>query len=317
MQGDRYYLEGGYWQRRGALSVKPAQPAAGPVLTPRTHPFYGACPTNGNGNGATSAAATSVLTKWGTGASIRQFFGTLGLTVGPFHPAGASVVHSDWKPPDADVNSGALDQQLIDMINRTPDGDIIELWHESDAGGVNGLNGNAAGRAARIAAKNRLYDLKQQTKPGVLVAHTFTGGLFANWSTDATRRLWDDCRGDLLGIDLDGVFDYTGPAYEKTDWIAAQAVANAKAFIARNAANGWKGWTVPEFGTAKADWDTDGTVFKQWLTDQAAALDGAYAVMYYDYNALAANNTATQHEAIYSSDPAFPVWKSLVASNQV
>jgi hypothetical protein len=260
--------------------------------------FFGACPANPGGESLT--AANTVITKWGAGASVRQFF--TGLPT-PNVPVGASVVHSSGKPTDTAVNSGSLDAAIEAMVQATPNGHILELQHESNNDGLTGSQ-----ITARIAAKNRLYDIKQTVKPGVLVAHTFTGGFWASYGNDATRDSWlATARGDLLGLDADGVHDTTGPTYDMT---YADEVANVLRYLTRFTFK-WDGWTVPECGTSRQPWDTAGSARATWLRDQAAILtnNGAYAVMAYDYN-TSAHNTATDYNQLKTGTPEFTVGSS-------
>ncbi|QQS17882.1 hypothetical protein IPL68_04440 [Candidatus Saccharibacteria bacterium] len=184
--------------------------------------YYGACPTNPGGDSL--AAATTVLTKWGTRVSVRQFTGAT-LTP-PNHPAGASVVHTTYKPSVAAVLNGSLDADITTLVLGTPDGDIIEFWHEPDNDGLTGQ-----GITDMIDCKNYLYDMKQTLKPGVRVAATMTGGFFASYTSQATRDLWDGLRGDLVGVDCDGVHDATGPTYDMT---YADELTNVLAFMKKS-----------------------------------------------------------------------------------
>jgi chitodextrinase len=269
-----------------------------------TGALFGACVANPGG--ASLSAAQTVQTKFGTKTSIRMYQGaTLGL---PVHPAGASIVHTSWKPDLASVLNGSLDADIAAIINSTPAGDIIEFYHEPDNDGL-----DAAGITQMIAVKNYLYDKKQSIKPSVLVAQTFTGGFFANYTAESRRAPWYSIRGDLLGVDTDGIHDATGPTYD-TDY--ADEMAGTKAFMARNAGNGWIGWTVPEIGTSRQPWDATGTARANWFQAQAQKLadGGAYAIMLYDYN-TSAHSTATDYNQIKTGTPEFDVWSAFVATN--
>jgi hypothetical protein len=246
-----------------------------------------------------------VITKWGSGTAIRQFFGS-DITKGPNHPSGATVVHSSYKPDVASVNNGSLDAQITALIQRTQAGDIIEFYHEPDNDGL-----DATGIANMIAAKNRLYDLKQQVKPSVNVAATMTGGFFASYTSESTRVPWYSLRGDLVGLDADGVHDTTGPTYDMT---YADEIAGAKTFMTRNTT--WKGWTVPEHGTSRQPWDTTGNARANWFSAQIKLFidNGAYAVMLYDYN-TSAHNTSTNYNQVYAGTPEFTVWTGAIAGS--
>lgn len=282
-----------------APSVPPSTPPPSPPA-PGYTTYFGA--SVANPGGSSSAAAQTVITKWGTGSAVRQFFGS-DITIGPYHPSGATVVHSSYKPDVASVNSGALDAQITALIQRTPPGDIIEFYHEPDNDGL-----DATGIANMIAAKNRLYDLKQQVKPSVKVAATMTGGFFANYTAESKRSPWYGLRGDLVGLDADGVHDTTGPTY---DISYSDEIAGVKTFMGRNTS--WKGWTVPEHGTSRQPWDSNGSARASWFSSQIQLFinNGAYAVMLYDYN-TSSHNTSTDYNQIYAGTLEYTVWKNAV-----
>lgn len=334
MPGERFHLVNGVWQRVGWASVLPGELPTDPSLpppppqaprlriidltlqgtgTPTGPPdplpsgtFFGACPENPGGESL--ADATRVVTKWGPRASIRQFHGNSFVSR---HPAGCSVVHSSYRPSsDAAVNSGSYDTIFEALIASTPDGDILECDHESDNDGL-----SAAARTERIRAKNRLYEIKQVVKPGVLVAHTHTGGMWASYGSDATRDAWMlTAKGDLIGVDCDGVHDTSGPTVgiSYTD-----EVANAKRYLAKSAVrgNGFIGWLVPENGTSRQPWD-NGSARADWFEEQCAmfADEGAYAVMAYDFN-TSAHNLANNYNRVLPGTPEYTIWRNLVASN--
>lgn len=268
--------------------------------------LFGACPINGQATGGESlTAANSVVTKWGTGAAVRQFFDN--LPAAPNTPAGASVVHTSWYTTDSTVNGGSLDDDIAALIEATPDGHILEYKHESDNDDL-----TSSQITARIAAKNRLYDIKETVKPGVLVAHTMTGGFWASYGNDTTRDLWlATARGDLLGGDMDGLHTTTGPTYVTS---YADEVANVLRYLDRFSFK-WGGWTVPEHGTSRQPWDTTGSARAGWLTEQTDLFigNGAYAVMLYDYN-TSAHNTSTNYNQIKTGTPEFTVWSNLVTA---
>jgi hypothetical protein len=285
-------------------AVAPTPPPTPPPTT-GTGTFFGACPANPGGTSLT--AATTVISKWGTGAGVRQFVGST-ISSGPNHPTGASIVHTSYKVDVAQVNSGALDAQIEALVNRTPAGDVIEFHHEPNN---NGLTGQ--GITDMINAKNRLYEIKQRVKPSVLIAATMTGGFFANYTTESARAPWYGLKGDLIGLDADGVHDSTGPTYDIT---YDDEIAGVKAFMARNAANGWKGWSVPEFGTSRQDWDTTGTPRASWINrEKQKFIDGgARYVMWYDYD-TGEHASATNYNQIRSGTPEFTAWKNLILGN--
>jgi hypothetical protein len=281
-----------------------------PTPTPTQSPttlgtYFGACVANPGGTSAT--AMQTVVNKWGTGSAVRVFNGS-DISTGPAHPTGVSVVHASYKPSVASVNSGALDAQIEALILRTQPGDTIEFWHEPDNDGLTGQ-----GITDMINAKNRLYEIKQRIKPSVNVAATMTGGFFANYTSESVRSLWYGLKGDLIGLDADGVHDTTGPTYDMT---YADEITGVKNFIARNAANGWKGFGVPEHGTSRQPWDTTGQARANWFAAQTKLFidAGARYVMLYDYN-TSAHNLVDDYNQIYSGTPEYTLWRNLVAGN--
>lgn len=316
-----YVLRDGRWRAPGQPDYLPGQPpvtpqpprrlqiarvraTSVPVVTPPVGAvWFGACPANPGGESL--AAAQTVLTKWGTGASIRQFKTNISA---PNHPAGASIVHTSMRPNKTQVLNGSLDSTILSMINATPNGDIIEFYHEPDNDGL-----NSTGIAEMIAVKNYLYDMKQTIKPGVLVAATFTGGFWASYGNDSTRDTWTSTlRCDLLGLDADGVHDGTGPTYDTS---YADEVANVKRYMTRHAFK-FPGWTVPEFGTSRQPWDTTGTPRANWIQAQSQIFitNGAYSVMAYDYN-TSAHGTDNDYNQFKTGTPEYTTWRARVASN--
>ncbi|MDF2460959.1 MAG: Dockerin type domain [Candidatus Saccharibacteria bacterium] len=291
----------------GSAVATPTPTPATPTPTPPTggiNTYIGACPANPGGTSLT--AAQSVLNKWGTGAAIRQFNGD--ITTGPNHPSGASIVHTSYRPSVSQVNSGALDTQIEALIQRTPAGDVIEFYHEPDNDGLTGT-----GITDMIKAKNRLYEIKQRVKPTVLVAATMTGGFFANYTSESVRQPWYGLKGDLVGLDADGVHDSTGPTYDTS---YADEIAGVKTFMTRNPSAGWIGWGVPEHGTSRQPWDTTGTPRANWFAAQTKLMidAGARYVMLYDYN-TSAHQLANDYNQILTGTPEFTVWNNLVDNN--
>jgi hypothetical protein len=305
----------------------PPDPTPTPTPDPTTPPtplpagtrYFGACPDHLH-SGANTTAAQAVLTKYGTNASVRLFHGPGAFAQLPVHPAGASVVHTSWKIGSltSSVLSGAQDAALTAWINAARNGDIIEIAHESDVE----RNGDAKANPphiwtaqeilTRIKVKNYLYDLKQKIKPGVLVAHTTAAYLFGNQRTDAQRDEWfATARGDLIGIDCDGAHDTTGPTYG-IDY--GPAVANAKRYVTKYKANGFKGYTVPEFGTSRQPWDPSGNVRSDWFAAQSAKMTGAYLINVYDFNS-GTHTTATNFNYLPNPSPELTTMRNLVRTN--
>lgn len=277
-------------------------PTPTPTPTPTSPPpppsaavQFGACP---NAGGTSAAAAQSVVTKFGTKASIRIFHGSADpLTWTPV-PAG-SVAQQSFKPATT-----ITDAQIDSLLNAAR-GNLITFWHEPDNDGL-----TATARAARIALMNRLYDRNVALGRPATVVPTFTGGFFASYGTQANRDLWADVKGDLVGLDADGVQDTNGgPTYDLT---YQDEVDNVLKWITANPE--YKGWTVPEFNTSRASWDTTGNIRRDWAKDQVdnvfmkAAIKPT-AVMWFDYNA------STTSEAMPNPSPELTYWKSLVVNN--
>lgn len=344
MPGERWHLSGGVWRRvgwagvaPGGVPVDPSQPPPPPpsarlritdlsLLGTGTLPgggggfepppvvvgagtYFGACPENPGGTSL--ADAQRVVTKFGGNPSIRQFHSDTAITAPPRHPTAASIVHTSYRPSDSQVNSGALDAQIEALVAACPDGDILEFKHESDNDGL-----DAAGRTARIAMKNRLYDIKQTVKPGVLVAHTATGGMWASYGSDSVRDSWMlTARADLIGLDADGIHDGTGPTYDTS---YADEVANVLRYLAKSTlkGHGFIGWTVPEHGTSRQPWDTTGTPRANWFNRECQRFSdgGAYAVMIYDYD-TGAHNLANDYNRVKVGTPEFTAVRNLIASN--
>lgn len=335
--GQLWYLGAdGLWHRRGSFDVPPGQlpPTGGgggtqgnplfqiadlsvtvtagtggggtptpPPPPPSGATYFGACPTNPGGSSL--AAATTVVTKFGAKACVRQFMGTAGLTLN--HPTNASRVHASWNMADADVNSGSLDSQIAALVAGTPAGDVIEHRHESDNDGL-----SAAAVVERVKAKTRFYTIAKATKPSVLVAHTMTGSFWYNSTSESVRDSWlANAKGDLLGFDYDGLpNDSTYGSVPDTE------IANVLRTLTKWKANGWQGWTVPEFCMSRQPADTDGSKRKAWMTTQAQKFvdGGAYMVCWYDYD-TAAHNTASNYNHLASGTPEYTLWRQYVASN--
>ena len=257
-------------------------------VVPAVRTLYGACPAAG---GSGQAAAQTVITKWGPGAAIRQFFPG-GFTATPNHPDGASIVHTSYKPDLAQVNTGALDDTITALAQATPAGDILEIWHEADLK----VRKGTLDKAAVIAAKNHFYDLVKAANPAVLVATTYTGWLFEPTS-GLDPQEWAGVRADLLGVDLDGI-NVTAPPYP--DW--SDEIPAVKTCADQW---GYAGWCVPELGAPRAGTgDADGTVRAGWATACAKACDGALYVAWFEYP------TSPNYELTTTAEIA--AWKTLI-----
>lgn len=247
-----------------------------------TRTLWGACIANPGGS--SKAAAETLSKKWGHPLVGRQFMGSASLASGPWLPDDVLLMITTWNPTDADVNSGKLDTAIDAMLLRaaaTPCRHVVGLRHESNNDGL-----TDAQITARINACNRIYERKEALGLGdkVLVTQIFTGGFFASYGTDKVRDRWlAQAKGDVIGVDCDAVHTKVGPVY-KTDY--ADELANAKRYLEKYAANGWKWIVVAEFGTSRQPWDTTGQPRANWLAEQSAVLDDplVLAVCAFDYN---------------------------------
>jgi hypothetical protein len=280
----------------GSAQVIVRQPL--PVST-----VYGACPITDDG---ASEVASNVTAKWGTWASARLFFGST-LTKAA-RPAGV-LLHVSAKPP-LTITDAQIDDWLAWYA-----GHIVTLYHESDNDGL-----SATARGDRIGLWNRLYDRNVALGHPCMVSHVFVGTFWGASTTDATRDLWmNTAKGDLIGLDYDGVHDlHTAAPPDGVSYYAntgaqtgtsnlmspATRLANIQRYLVSKAANGWTGYTIPEFGTSVAPWDTNGHGRAAWLansTSQFLATNviptPAYAVHLYD------DRVGTKDDVLYASAP--------------
>jgi hypothetical protein len=187
---------------------------------------FGACPTAGT-------ATSSVLSKYGTKASVRIFVpGGLGRVT---RPDGASRVHVSWKPA---LGSTITDAQVIDACTGLRDGDLVEVWHESDVKYRKGGD-----LAAMQALKAQLHQRVAALRAGGAIAKVLTVNTWAGWSVDSNSNINTailHAPADLLGIDMDGI-----PANDDFYPYADQQMG-AK-LVSAFKAGGYTGWTVPEF----------------------------------------------------------------------
>lgn len=228
------------------------------------------------------APPSSVVAKFGVGASVRIFSQTIAP---PTHPAGASTVHTSFALLNYGMSrdqalravaAGTYDAQIAAAAKATPAGDSIEIVHEADK---KITDGNTTWPVV-LAAKNHFYDVAKAANPNVLIANTVTG-----WTAEPTsgRNLaqWGQIKADILGIDCDGINPATG-AYPNYDAEIAAAVA----FVKTHAGNGYRNWAVPEFTAGRQASDTDGARRAAWSTDLAQKFraNQALYVDYFDYN---------------------------------
>lgn len=189
---------------------------------------FGACPMKPGGSGL--EAAQSVVTKWGKGAAVRQFFGS---GVAP-RPVDASLCHASFKPTLAAIT----DDNVRAWFSNYREGDAVEVWHEADKK----VSDGAYSYPDLLARKNKFYDTVKRVRPDLLVVNTLTGWLLDPKSgKDPTR--WGEVKADVLGVDCDGVRPSSLPY---TNYEAE--TKSALEFIERFKANGYTLFAIPEFG---------------------------------------------------------------------
>lgn len=254
--------------------------------------------------------AAGVVAKFGKGAAIRQYMSSA-LSV-PVFPAG-SLMHVSFKAPSIGWTDAQIDSMLKVAASGAP-GMLVTFNHEPDNDGMTG---------AQIAAwkdrSNRLYDRNVALGRPCLIAPTFTGDFWSNHTTDAERDVWlKDLKGDLFGLDFDGVHDNqttkpTDLTYRvgKNEVTNADEIAVLQKALTTYAANGWTGFCVPEFGTSRAAWDTDGLGRTKWINDNAARFiaAGCYYVAWFDQSA------AGKTDVIAAGSPELDALRALVAAN--
>jgi hypothetical protein len=252
---------------------------------PPTGTVFGADAT-----GTSATGQANVLTKWGDGAAIRQFFTGFGQ-VAP-RDRRASVVHASWKPASLGVITDAA--VTAATANLLP-GDCVEVWHESDKKVRDGVYTHVEA----LARKNRFYDTVKRVRPDLLVVNTLTGWEAepGNSTTRGNIDKWAAVKADLLGLDCDGIH---GWPYTNYDGEIAAAVAFVEKFPA------YKGWCVPEFGTSRHTNDQSGATRAQWATTTAAKFKaaGAAYVCLYEFESTPGNAFTTPAE--------LAAWRSLI-----
>jgi hypothetical protein len=227
-------------------------PTAAPVVgTGPTRTMFGACPTEGT-------SPSSVVSKYGSGASIRRFVpGDLGTVA---RPAGVSKMHVSWKP---DIGSTLYDAELVSSFANLEDGDLVEVWHESDVKYRKG--GDLAGM---LAMKNQLHDRVVALRDAGRIPKVLTVNSWAGWSVDSTSSVNPanlHARADILGIDMDGI-----PEADSFYPYAARQMGTK--FIEAYRAGGYKGWTVPEFTMPSVDVDPTSTKRIAWFQAETATI---------------------------------------------
>jgi hypothetical protein len=280
--------------------------------------YFGAEP-NPAGNSTTSQQG--LINKWGGRPASRHYFGANSTGL-PVHIAGISVAQWSWSwgSLDAQVVAGNHDAYFASCAAAMKNGDIATYAHESDN---KGLTGTALSN--RIGAMNRFYDVFKNTKPGVFVSPTHTGYMFSpkNPSGAALRTTWGAVKGDLIGLDLDGVHMDNGNYPGATDYTAIDYLGHvtvAKNFITANKARGYIGWTVPETMTSRiTSFDPTGSKRAAWFQKNLTYMKngGAYAVHVWDFPRpanLGGESTAA-FNVIPNPSPEYTVVKSFIAGN--
>lgn len=285
---------------------------AGTVAPPATRKtMMGVCPIANDGQ----TTMTPVQAKWGTKSAGRLFAGDA-LT--QFTKPSGVLLHVSAKPTTA-----ITDAQIDAWLNYYK-GHIVTFFHESDNDGL-----SATARAARIALWNRLYDRNVAIGHPCWVSHVFVGTFWGSGTTDATRNLWmDTARGDLIGLDYDGVHDLhttppadgityyanTGSQTSASNKMTPQSrIDNIQRYIDLKSANGWIGYTVPEFGCQRAPWDTTGAGRTKWMQDSNELFidSGAFAVHAYD------DRAGGKDDVLYAGQPEKTYWQGQIDANPV
>jgi len=297
----------GLQARIAELMAQVAELESGPDPEPEPEPeppaqkrtIFGAC--------ILDKGAAGVVAKYGKGATVRQFFTP--LTVPASIPAG-TIMHVSAKP------ASTITDAEIDAWLKALKGHVVTIRHEPDNDGM-----SSAQIAEWKTLNNRVYDRNVALGRPCLVAPTFTGGLFASYGNDTTRDLWmDGLNGDLLGFDFDGVHDnQTSKPADLVYRVGSKAItnadeiANAKRYIAKYAANGWQGITVPEFGISRATWDTTGEGRAKWIRGNGGRFIEAdtYLCHWYDFR-----DTKTGiSDIVDAGSPEHEALSELVAAN--
>lgn len=199
-----------------------------------------------------------MVSKFGGDASVRMFVPGGFTTV--TRPAGASRVHVSWKPT---LGTTITDSQLIAAFTNLKDGDLVEVWHESDVKYRKG--GDLAGM---LAMKNQFHDRVVALRDAGKIPHVLTVNTWAGWTVDQNSSIDPSnlqARADLLGIDMDGI-----PASD-TFYPFATRQMGAK-FVSAYKAGGYTGWTVPEFTMPSVASDPTNAKRVSWFQSQAAAI---------------------------------------------
>jgi hypothetical protein len=276
----------------GESTTTTTTPTPAPVRT-----MFGACPTVGT-------SSSSVITKYGNGASIRVFVPGGFNTVD--RPAGASKLHVSWKPT---LGSAITDTALVSAFSNLQDGDLVEVWHESD---VKYRKGDDLG--AMLAMKNQFHDRVVALRQAGRIPQVRTVNTWAGWSVDSTSNIDPSnlhARADILGIDMDGI-----PEADNFYPYAARQMG-AK-FVEAYKEGGYTGWTVPEFSMPSVDSDPTSTKRVAWFQAEAAAISqglptagipAPQMIAWFDTAGIIGETE------MLSSTNEINAWKTLVADN--
>jgi hypothetical protein len=257
--------------------------------------WWGACTPNPGGSSGSAAQRT--VDKWGAPVYLRQFVSAGSLSWSG-QPSG-SLMHRSYKPPST------ITDAAIDGLLRSAEGHYITFWHEPDN---DGLSGSA--RRARIGLMNRLYDRNVALGRPAIVVPTFTGWMFSNQTSDSYRKnQWRDVKGDLLGVDFDGIHSYSTSYADETNEVMDWLDDNPE----------YQGWAIPEFGTSRRPSDPSGVGRVAWMQRQVEVFVSApvppEAVAWFDYNTGAHDTVAEGVNAIEPGSPEFGYWQGLINLN--
>lgn len=279
---------------RDVLRVRVFELEHPPTPEPGHKTFFGACPEKPGGTSL--AAQAGVVSKWGKGAAVRQFFGGISQ-VAPRHPD-AGIVHASWKEYNrANLTAAKVKAALVNLR----EGDVVEVGHESDNDGLTG-----AALTERYAVKNLFHDLVKEVRPDLLVSLTLVGYSFdpKSGKVAALEQWVQNCRFDVLGIDCDGVRPSQLPY---TDYTAE--TKTVLSFLAKYPKIKW--FAVPEFGCPRIPAaDPDGEIratYHDFYADLWAATDRCLFVTLYEYDSSPNYSLTTPAE--------LAGWKALVGEN--
>lgn len=232
----------------------------------------GACPDGSN--------SASVITKYGTGASIRSFSppSSSATWAVPARPNGASHVHHSWKP-----NTLALitDAAIIAAVVNLRDGDCVEIWHESDvkyrsSDIAHGQPTALATLQYRMQMKTDFHERIVRLRAAGTIPFLRTVNTWAGWAVDTTSNVNPSnpsihCGADLLGIDMDGI-----PANDNFYDYVTRQLRSPKLATAMTV-GGYSGWIVPEFCMPSVASDPTRARRIAWFQNQVAVIEQGYA----------------------------------------